>query len=122
MRAKSGGGINSTVVRSVGVRTGPASTNKVSPAGVAQYGRAMGDQIRPGGGHTGKNSAEPVFQGTMPKVMLGNAKATDVGKGGPGTGRTVMRSGSQSQHGPVAGSPKPQGRDILGGYGPDRRR
>jgi hypothetical protein len=82
----------------------------------------MGDQIRPSGGHTGKNSAEPVFRGTMPKVMLGNAKALDVQGGGPGKGRTVMCSGSQGQHGPVAGSPQPQGRDILGDYGPERRR
>ena len=29
---------------------------------------------------------------------------------------------AQGQHGPVAGQPKPAGRDILSEFGPDRRR
>jgi hypothetical protein len=43
---------------------------------------------------------------------MGNAVATNVGKGGPGAGRTVMRSGSQSQHGPIVGPAPVIGRDI----------
>jgi hypothetical protein len=38
---------------------------------------------------------------------------------GPGGSREVSKSGSQQQWGPVAGTPKPQGREILREYGPD---
>ena len=34
-------------------------------------------------------------------------------------GRVVMGSGTQGQHGGVAGSVKPAGRDILNDFGPD---
>jgi hypothetical protein len=51
--------------------------------------------------------------------MLGNQLSTNVGKGGPGTGRTVMRSGSQSQHGAAVQGSTPPPRDILSEYGPD---
>jgi hypothetical protein len=119
----SGGGIRSSVVKNVGVRTGSRSADKLSPAGVSQLGYAPGDRPRPGGGHTGQSTALPVFVGAKPQAaMLGNAKALDIGREGPGTGRTVMRSGSQAQHGPVAGPGPVQGRDILGGFGPERRR
>ena len=49
-------------------------------------------------------------------VELGNAKALDVGKGGPATGRTVYPSGSQ--HG-LKDNPMKQGHDILNDYGPN---
>jgi hypothetical protein len=45
--------------------------------------------------------------------------ALNVGKGGPGTGRTVMRSGSQGTHGSVNPGHAPARRDILSEYGPD---
>jgi hypothetical protein len=51
---------------------------------------------------------------------MGNDRARDVGQGGPGVGYDIHRTGSQGQHGAVAGSPKPQGRDILSEYGPER--
>jgi hypothetical protein len=40
---------------------------------------------------------------------------------GVGGGRTIHHCGSQDQHGPVAGAPKPSGRDILGSYGPESK-
>jgi hypothetical protein len=119
MAKLSGGGIQSSKRVEVGVRTG-SPANKVSPGGVSQLGTAIGDKPRSGGGHTGQNTAVPVFSGQKPQAAaLGNAKALDVQGGGPGKGRTVYRTGTQSQYGDVAGSPKPQGREILG---PDRRR
>ena len=48
-----------------------------------------------------ENSALPVNQGTMSQVRLGNDLARNVGGGGPGTGRTVYRTGYR---GPMAGS------------------
>jgi hypothetical protein len=50
---------------------------------------------------------------------LGNEVALNVGKGGPGTGRTVMRSGSQGTHGSANPGHSPQPKDILSEYGPD---
>jgi hypothetical protein len=41
---------------------------------------------------------------------------------GVGGGRTVYHCGSQDQHGSVAGTNKPAGRDILGAFGPDSKR
>ena len=122
MRAKSGGGINSNKRVEVGVRRGTASADKVSPGGVSQLGSATGDRLRAPGAHTGQPTSVPVFVGTKPQAaMLGNAKATDVGKGGPGSGRTIYRTGYQCQHGtPVQGS-SPARRDILSEYGPDKR-
>jgi hypothetical protein len=122
MAKLSGGGINSNKRVEVGLRTGSRTANKVSPKGVSQFGSATGDKPRPGGGHTGQPTAQPVFVGQKPQqALLGNQKATDVGGGGPGKGRTIYRTGYQSQYGNVAGNPKPQGRDILSGYGPDKR-
>jgi hypothetical protein len=48
-------------------------------------------------------------------VKFGNEVALNVGKGGPGTGREVMASGSQGCHGqPAAGNPPPnRQRDAL---------
>jgi hypothetical protein len=122
MAKLSGGGINSNKRVEVGVRTGSRTADKISPGGVSQFGSGVGDRPRPGGGHTGQNTAQPVFVGTKPQAaMLGNAKATDVGKGGPGSGRTIYRTGYQCQHGtPVQGS-SPARRDILSEYGPDKR-
>ena len=116
-----GGGINSSVNKSVGVRTGSRTADKVSPRGVSELGYAPGGRIRPGGGHTDKNTALPLIEGQKPSpVMLGNEKALDVGKGGVGTGRTIYKSGYQGTHGPtVPGQPLPDRGDILREFGPD---
>ena len=41
-----GGGIQSRIVKKVGVRTGPASSNKISPRGASQYGYATGSRLK----------------------------------------------------------------------------
>jgi hypothetical protein len=118
-RAKSGGGITSNKLVRPGVRTGPASTNKIDPRGISQYGYATGSRIHKSGSYGTENTALPVNVGTMGQVPLGNQVALNVKGGGPGAGRTVMRTGSQSLHGePVRGSmPPSQPRDILSEFG-----
>jgi hypothetical protein len=112
MRAKSGGGINSSVNKSVGVRGGKPTTNVISPRGVSEYGYATPGKLK-AGAHTADNTSLNVFERkAAAAAQMGNAKALDVGKGGPGTGRTVLRSGGQGVHGPVAGPAPIQGRDI----------
>jgi hypothetical protein len=114
----SGGGITGNKVKSVGVRAGGPSTNKISPRGVSQYGYATGSRPNKSGGYSTENTALPVNVGTMSQVPMGNAIATNVGKGGPGTARTVMRSGSQMMHGaPAPGNAPPSRGDILSQYG-----
>jgi len=116
----SGGGIRSNKLVNVGVKTGPASTNVVSPRGVSQYGYATGSRISSTGSYTTENTSLPVVERKAGESVLGHVKALDVGKGGPGTGRTIYKSGYQSLHGaPVKGS-TPKARDILGEFGRER--
>jgi hypothetical protein len=118
-KAVSGGGLNSRVVKRVGIRAGASSARIVDPAGLSQLGAAQGGKLRREGSFTGINSSKPVFQGTMKQVPLGNQLSTNVGKGGPGTGRTTYRAGYQGQHGaPVQGS-TPTPKDTLAEYGPE---
>jgi hypothetical protein len=83
-----GGGILGNKNVSPPVRTG--SPNRGSSAGSA-------DQI----GAAVSFKREEVERGrAYNSSILGNEKALDVGKGGPGAGRTVMKSGSQNRGGP----------------------
>ena len=107
MAKLTGGGILGNKNVSPGVRTGSPS-KATSPCAASELGQSVAFK---------KESVEvgPAYHSG---VKLGNEKALDVGKGGPGTGRTVMRSGSQSLHGPVnqGESPRsePRGFDVRG--------
>lgn len=101
-------------------------SQRVAPGGVDQLGQAMANHVTGDmGGRSAKlpNPATPMIAGKMPGVgatKLGNEVALNVGSGGPGAGRTLYgQSGVQGQHGPVAGIPKPAGKDILNSFGPD---
>jgi hypothetical protein len=119
-QARSGGGINSSVVKNVGIQGGSRTTQPVSPRGVSQLGYSPGSTLDRAGSFTTKSSALPVFEAKKPNpVPFGNQLATNVGPGGPGTGRTVMRSGSQATHGPVVQGNAPQGRDIFSQFPPE---
>ena len=113
MKGRGGGGYGSRPHVETPVRTGSGSKS-TRPAGVSQIGYQVGDHTtnRPGSsGYRGEklHSPERNFQ----PVKFGNELATNVGKGGPGAGRTLYgQSGLQGQHGPVAGSPRPQGRGF----------
>lgn len=87
MKAKSGGGSTMNKNVSPNIRTGTGSKGS-SAAAADQIGASTAfrkDQV----------DAGPAYNPTK----FGNEVALNVGKGGPGTGRTVMRSGSQSLHG-----------------------
>jgi hypothetical protein len=119
----SGGGYDSLKTKSVreSTREKPM-THKVSEEASAQLGASVGFR-----------GAPTLYQGQgFQPVKHGNELATNVGKGGPGTGRTIYKSGSQMQYGPPAPEVKDwapdvsatgtRGVDILKGYGPERRR
>lgn len=122
---KKGGGYGGREHKSVGVRDGQRG-RAINERGVAQIGSSRGNHATERAGLLTED-IEPVRRGLRPAgspgaIPLGNEVATNVGKGGCGTGRTLYgQSGSQGTHGPVAGTPKPQGADILSSYGPDYR-
>jgi hypothetical protein len=114
---RAGGGIGSRVNVSPGVRRGAPATG-VRPAAVSQFGSSIGNKATDAGKLPYRG--EKYATATPISAPLGNAKALDVGKGGVGTGRKLYgQSGTQGCHGPVAGQPKPQGREILREFGPD---
>jgi hypothetical protein len=116
----SGGGITMNKNVKGNVRAGPASTNKVSPAGVSQLGYATGDKLKGEGSHTGINTAQKVFQGTAPQVRSGNDVAAST-VAGPGGSRTVLRSGGQGVHGPVIPDNRPPARNVWNEYVPSKK-
>lgn len=105
---KPGGGGKSKVVHP-GIKTGSASRGS-SPAAAGQLGASAAfkkDQVDFGRAYTG--------------APYGNQLATNVGRGGPGTGRTLYgQGGTQGTHGPIAGSPRPPSRDVLSQFGPNK--
>jgi hypothetical protein len=119
-RSGAGGGPSSKQVVNKPVRYGQPSRG-VSPAGVNQIGTSRANHAMDAPGRVLRKDVTPIYGGPAPTaagVKLGNETALTAGQG-PGAGRTVRACGSQGQQGPVAGSPKPQGRDILGGFGND---
>jgi hypothetical protein len=107
---RSGGGITSNKLVRPPVKTG-APSNKVNPGGVDQLGQKMAV----------KTAFEPLYVGKGAQAPLGNAVAAST-VCGPGGSRTIMRSGSQAQHGAPVRSDQPQGRDMLSQFGPESRR
>src|SRR5262245_53528525 len=113
---KAGGGFGSNKLVRAPATTG-ASARGVNPKNVSQIGSSLGNHSTDRGDMPFKPERIAAKAPTAAGVKLGNERATEgIGVGG---GRIVHRSGSQAQHGAVAGSPRPQGRDILGEFGPD---
>jgi hypothetical protein len=114
-KARSGGGITSNKLVRPGVKN-PTQTRSISPTGASELGSAMGSLK----GHG--NAATPLFDGkAVPQTNFGNEVARNVGKGGPGTGRTVYKTGTQQMHGAAAGTRPPASPDTLREFGPDYR-
>ena len=106
-----GGGPKSRQITERPVRTGSGSRS-TNPGGVGQLGQMQGSHVTRG--EESPYRGEPLHGGrSFQPVKFGNEVALNVGKGGCGTGRTIYRTGSQDQHGDVAGTSRPQGRDIL---------
>jgi len=112
------GGIGSRVVTTKPIRFGE-SAREIRPKGVSQIGSSMGNHATDRG-RTFKGAIEPVRGNLKPPgspgtVPLGNEVATNVGRGGPGTGRTVYATGGQGMHGrPDPGQPRPAGELFPG--------
>lgn len=124
-KGSGGGGYGSRPHVEKPIRTGTGAS-RMRPSGVAQIGQRQGNHFTDGsGGGPGSSSyggininAGPM--GGVGAVKLGNEVALNVGKGGPGTGRTVMKTGSQGSHGaPSYGSPMPKG-ELFPGWGSKR--
>jgi hypothetical protein len=95
-------------------------SQRVAPGGADQLGQAMSNRATDSG-KVLRNPATPMISGNLVRPgqpEMGNtlAVATVCGVGGS---RTIVPTGGQAQHGPVAGTPKPQGREILRDFGPD---
>jgi hypothetical protein len=108
-----GGGIASRVNVSPSVRTGTGSRG-THPGGVAQLGQHVGDHTTNRPGSSGYRG-EPLHNNrSFQPVKFGNEVALNVGRGGPGTGRTIYKTGSQCQTGTNPGNPRPNHqRDTL---------
>jgi hypothetical protein len=94
----------------------------INERGVSQIGQSIGNKVTDRAG-TLSRAVEPVRGAVRPEgspggVKLGNVLAASA-VCGPGGSREVSKSGTQQQWGGVAGSPKPQGREILREFGPD---
>jgi hypothetical protein len=109
-KAKSRRGITMSKNVKVGLRTGspskatsPGAANQIGPSTAfkreqVEAGRAYGSGVK-----------------------LGNEIASNVKGGGPGTGRTLYgQGGTNRQYGPVAGQRRPESRDILSQFGPEK--
>lgn len=105
-RSNAGGGPSSKQVVNKPVKYGTPARG-VSPGGVNQLGTIRSDHATDAQGKILRGDRTPLYGGPGPTnagQKLGNEIATNVGKGGPGTGRTLHgQAGSQAQHGPVEG-------------------
>ena len=104
----SGGGLgmNKVVHRPHG-KTEPQA-NKYRPQGVSQYGQMQGSHVTREGESNYRGEPKRGGRGYEPPGMISDpVKAVGVGGG-----RTIYKTGTQDQHGDVAGSPRPQGRGF----------
>jgi hypothetical protein len=105
----SGGGANTNkYVRVTPAVASTPVTRKVNQGMAGNSGRAEGNHVM-GSGRNGNGTITrkdpPLHTVAKAPTLHGNAKALDVGKGGPGTGRTVHPTGSQSTWGNPANMP-----------------
>jgi hypothetical protein len=97
---RTGGGEGSNKHTKITPVVGSNQTRKTNVDAVSNSGRAVGNHASDsGGGNTTTRPNVPLHQPAKAATMLGNAKALEVGRGGPGTGRTVHPSGGQSYYG-----------------------
>ena len=114
-KARSGGGALMNKNVKVTTTHGSPNTRKVSPEAVANIGIKKGNHSMDGG--TVKRPDVPLYKEVKAFVRMGNDLAKNVGKGGPGSGRTINPTGSQMQHGPVNRGESTAGSFLPGGTG-----
>jgi hypothetical protein len=109
MARNAGGGAGSRVVKNnqAGRKVEPRAQG-VRPGAVSQIGQSLGTHAQEAGAKKLNPIAPTRTQGyNAPIGAQTNAKPT------------IHATGTQAQHGPVAGTPKPAGRDILQSFGPE---
>jgi hypothetical protein len=113
-KGSGGGGYHSRQHVEKSVRTGSGSRG-THPGGVAQLGQHVGDKATHGRSKGSGYRGEPLHNNrSFQPVPFGNSVALNVGAGGPGTGRTIYKTGSQCQTGTNPGNPRPNPRhDAL---------
>src|SRR5262249_22561683 len=114
-RGLSGGGIETRKLVHPKVQVGKGYKDHVSPGGVSEIGSAMGSKLKAGSlgnSYINESAAQQVMRGRVPHPApgLGNAVALNVGRGGPGAGRTIYgQGGTQKTYGPVVqGASRPE--------------
>src|SRR5215467_3018881 len=98
-KIRSGGGINSNKRVEVPIRTGKTARN-VNPGGISNLGSSIGQGSTQGHRSAAGNPSTKFFKGDYPggsvgAQKLGNQVSAEY-KEGPGGGRTIYRTGSQS--------------------------
>jgi hypothetical protein len=102
---RTGGGEGSAKHIKRDIVGGSAQVRKVSPSQVSNAGSALGNHSMDSGGRTLQRPGTPLYQPAPAIVPHGNALTNNVGKGGPGTGRTVHAKGSQAMYGASQNQP-----------------
>jgi len=108
----SGGGAGSRVVKaSQGGRKVEPRSHGIREGHAGQIGAALGNKAQEAGAKKLNPVVPPRTGGYNPPVGANtNSKPTNYGM-----------CGTQGQHGGVAGTPAPQGRDILSDFGPESK-
>ena len=110
--SSAGGGINSNKLVRPPVRDGKPAMG-VRPGYVDTLGNMRGNHATEVG--RALNNTTPMQTVKPPiSVPLGNELATNVGAGGPGTGRKVMATGTQGQYGKSDPGNRPTGKVDVG--------
>ena len=121
MKGSGGGGYGSRQHVEKSVRTGKGSY-ATTPGYVGQLGNKQGSHVTRG--EDSNYRGEIMHRGGTLPTKFGNEVALNVRGGGPGTGRTIYSSGSQSGsggHGPSNPGHPSERRPILSEYGPESK-
>jgi hypothetical protein len=109
VKNKPGGGMGSHQVHSSkSARKVEPRSQGIRPGAAAQIGRALGNHAQDAGAKK-LNPVIPARTQGYNKPMRANVNAKP----------NVMARGTQGMHGPPAGKPAPQGRDIMNDFGRD---
>jgi hypothetical protein len=114
--AKGNQGIRSKNLVHKPVRTG-ARREHIQKASVAQLGQRQGDHATNKGSSTGYTGVGLIGPKQPISTPLRNTMALNVGRGGPGTGRTIYKTGTQCMTGaPDKGNPTPKAKELWPGW------
>ena len=109
MKNKPAGGLGSRVVTdSKSARKVEPHAQGIRPGAAAQIGHALGNHAQ----EAGAKKLNPVIPARTPGYNAPTGANTN-------SNPNVMARGTQAMHGPPAGKPAPQGRDILNDFGRD---